>query len=143
MAREATERQFRYPAGTATATALSDKRPLQPALCDLPQPVEARLRRIGEGFANPVWLVFPAWWGDDARRKIRQYLPLPSRQYSSGHVDGKPELLDRVGMPFAPKHDEDLGQPAPEDPGPVHPGVAAGAERHQLGVVAGVAVVNI
>jgi hypothetical protein len=46
-------------------------------------------------------------------------------------------------MPFAPKHDEDLGQPPPEDPGPVHPGMAAGAEGDQLGVIAGVAVVNI
>jgi len=31
----------------------------------------------------------------------------------------------------------------PQDPGPVHPGMAAGAEGDQLGVIAGVAVVNI
>ena len=28
----------------------------------------------------------------------------------------------------------------PQDPGPVYPGMAPGAERHQLGVVAGLAV---
>jgi hypothetical protein len=53
------------------------------------------------------------------------------------------QLLDRIGMPFEPKRDEDLRQPTPEDPGPVHPGMAAGAGRHQLGVVAGPAVMNI
>jgi hypothetical protein len=31
----------------------------------------------------------------------------------------------------------------PQDPGPVHAGMAAGAEGNQLGVVAGVAVMNI
>ena len=46
-------------------------------------------------------------------------------------------------MPFAPKGDEDLRQPTREDLGPVHPGMAAGAERHQLGVVAGAAVMHI
>jgi hypothetical protein len=46
-------------------------------------------------------------------------------------------------VPIAPKVDQDLGQPTAEDPGPVHPGMAAGAQRHQLGVVAGAAVVNI
>ena len=45
-------------------------------------------------------------------------------------------------MPLAPKGDEDVRQPPPQDPGAVHPGMAAGAERHQLGVVAGVAVVR-
>jgi len=67
-------------------------------------------------------------------------LPPRSSRYSSGHFDGKPELLDRIGMPFAPKVDQDLRQPTPQDQGPVHPRMAAGAERHQLGVVAGAAV---
>ena len=49
----------------------------------------------------------------------------------------------RIGMPLAPKGDEDVRQPPPQDPGAVHPGMAAGAERHQLGVVAGLAVMNI
>jgi hypothetical protein len=31
----------------------------------------------------------------------------------------------------------------PEDPGPVHPGMAAGAERDQPGVVAGLAVIHV
>jgi hypothetical protein len=46
-------------------------------------------------------------------------------------------------MPFAPKIDQDLRQAMPQDPGAVHPSMAAGAERHQLGVVARVAVVDI
>jgi hypothetical protein len=46
-------------------------------------------------------------------------------------------------MPFAPQVDQDLGQPPCEDPSPVHPGMAGGAERHQLGVVARLAVVHI
>ena len=75
--------------------------------------------------------------------KIRECLPPPCRQYSSGHFEGKLELLDRVGMPIAPKGNQGLRQPTPEDPGPVHAGMAAGAQRHQLGMVAGAAVVNI
>ena len=63
--------------------------------------------------------------------------------YSSGHFYGKPDLLDVIGMPFAPKVDQDLRQPPPKDSGPVHPGMAAGAERHQLGVVAGIGVIHI
>ena len=47
------------------------------------------------------------------------------------------------GMPFAPKVDQDLRQAMSQDSGLVHPGMAAGAEGHQLGVVAGAAVVNI
>jgi hypothetical protein len=99
-------------------------------------------------FATPVrlvgWAWFGwAWFGDAARRKIREDLPPSSRQYASRHFHGKPELLDRIGMPLAPKGDEDLRQPPPQDPGAVHPGMAPGAERHQLGVVAGAAVVNI
>jgi hypothetical protein len=70
-------------------------------------------------------------------------LPPPCRQYASRHFQGKLELLDRIGMPFAPKGYQDLRQPTREDLGPVHPGMAAGAERHQLGVVAGSAVMNI
>jgi hypothetical protein len=46
-------------------------------------------------------------------------------------------------MPFAPKVDQNLRQAMPQDPGPVHPGMAAGAEGDQLGVIAGVAVVNV
>ena len=94
-------------------------------------------------FATPVWLVLWAWIGDDARGKIREDLPPACRQYSSGHFDGKLELLDRIGMPLAPKDNQDLRQPMPEDPGPVYPGMTAGAERHQPGVVAGVAVMNV
>jgi hypothetical protein len=78
--------------------------------------------------------------GDGARRKIQQFLPPPSRRYGSGHFYGKLQLLDRIGMPLAPKGDQDLRQPMPQDPGPVYPGMAPGAERHQLGVVAGLAV---
>ena len=70
-------------------------------------------------------------------------MPARSRQYGGGHFEGKLQLLDRSGMPIAPKDNQDLGQPTPEDPGPVHPGMAAGAERHQLGVVAGLAVMDI
>src|SRR5215472_11415019 len=32
-----------------------------------------------------------------------------------------------VGMPLAPKGDQDLRQPMPQDPGPVYPGMAPGA----------------
>jgi hypothetical protein len=94
-------------------------------------------------FATPVRLVLWAWSGDDARRIIREYLPPRSRQCSSGHFHRKPELLDRIGMPFAPKVDQDLRQPMPEDPGPVHAGMATGAKGNQLGVVAGAAVMHI
>src|SRR5215469_8462551 len=61
-------------------------------------------------FATPVWLVLWAWFADDPRRIIREYLPPPCRQYSRGHFYGKPELLDGIGMPFAPKVDQDLRQ---------------------------------
>ena len=94
-------------------------------------------------FAISVWLVLWAWFGDDARRKIREYLPPPCRQYSGGHFEGKLELLDGIGMPLAPKGNQGLRQPPPQDPDPVHAGMAAGAERHQLGVVAGLAVMNV
>jgi hypothetical protein len=70
-------------------------------------------------------------------------LPPPSQQYASRHFHGKPDLLDRIGMPLAPKGAEDIGQAPPQDPGPVYPGMSAGAQRHQLGVVAGSAVMNI
>jgi hypothetical protein len=46
-------------------------------------------------------------------------------------------------MPFAPKGSQELRQPTPEDPGPVHPGIATGAKGNQPGVVAGAAVMNI
>jgi hypothetical protein len=81
--------------------------------------------------------------GDDWRRKTREDLPARSRRCGSRHFDRKLQLLDRIGMPFAPKGNQDLRQPAPQKPGPVHPGMAAGAERHQPGVVARVAVMNI
>src|SRR6516225_5193111 len=46
-------------------------------------------------------------------------------------------------MPFAPKNYEDLRQPTPQDAAPVHAGMAAGAERRELGVVVGAAVMHI
>ena len=64
-------------------------------------------------------------------------MPARSRRWGGRQFDRKLQLLDRIGMPFAPKNDQDLRQPTPQDPAPVHPGMAAGAERHQLGVVAG------
>jgi hypothetical protein len=70
-------------------------------------------------------------------------LPPLSCRYSSGHFYGKPELLDRIGMPFAPKVDQDLRQAMSQDSSAVHPGMAAGAEGHQQGVVPGAAVVNV
>src|SRR5262249_22585765 len=113
------------------ARALSDMRPVLRALCGFPRPVEAGLGRIAREnprmFATPVRLVLRAWFGDDARRIIREYLPPASRQYGSARFDGKPELLDRVGMPFAPKVDQDLRQPPPQDPGPVHTRTTSGA----------------
>jgi len=126
---------------------VSDTCLLLPAVRGFPGPVEARLRRIAEEnpsiFAAAVRLVLPEWTGDDARRKTREVLPDRSRQYSSQHFDRQLQLLDRIGMPFTPKGNQDLRQPPPEDPVPVHPGMAAGTERHQLGVVAGAAVMNI
>jgi hypothetical protein len=91
----------------------------------------------------PSGSFFRSWPGTVRAGKIREYLPPGSRQYGSRHFQGKLQLLDRIGLPFAPKVDEDLRQPPPEDPGPVHPGMAAGAERHQLVGVAGVAVMNV
>ena len=78
-------------------------------------------------FATPFRLVLRAWFGDDARRIIREYLPPASRQYASRHFQGKPQLLDRVGVPFAPKVDQDLRQPPPQEPGPVHTRTTSGA----------------
>ena len=96
-------------------------------------------------FAASVRLVLRAWFvwfGEDARRIIR-YLPPLSRRYGCEHFEGKQELLDRIGMPFAPKIDQDLRQAMSQDSGPVHPGMAAGAEGYQLSMVAGVAMMNI
>jgi hypothetical protein len=49
-------------------------------------------------------------------KKTREYLPARSRRYGSRHFEGKLQLLERIGMPFAPKHDEDLRQRTPQDP---------------------------
>jgi hypothetical protein len=70
-------------------------------------------------------------------------MPPPSHQCASRHFHGKPELLDCIGMPFAPKGDQDLREPPPQDPRAVHPGMAAGTGGHQPGVVAGLSVMNI
>jgi hypothetical protein len=66
---------LRDDAGTAMARALSGTRPSLPAFWGFRGPVEAELRQVGEEnptiFATPVWLVLRAWFGDDARRIIR------------------------------------------------------------------------
>ena len=80
---------------------------------------------------------------DAAERTRYRTSPEFAPEPSSRHFEGKLELLDRIGMPLAPKVDQDLRQPPAQDPGPVHPGVAPGAERHQPGVVAGLAVMNV
>ena len=76
-------------------------------------------------FATRVRLVLWERAGNGALGLMREYLPPPCRRYSRGHFERKPERLDRIGMPLAPKGNQGLRQPPPQD----RSLVGVGAER--------------